>query len=413
MERMAEVVPETDEQVLQHFLSNSPWDEHEVMDHVARDADILLGGTDNSALYLDESGFKKKGNKSVGVSRQWNGRQGKIENSQVGVFAALGKGDRVCLTDARLYLPEEWTEDGARCDKAKVPVHARQHQTKIDLALSMVRHARRRGLHYRWVGMDSFYGRSGELLRALEADGETFMADVPCNQHIYLQDPEPYLPAKAGTTGRKRSRYHSDAVAMTVAEWAREQPEPAWQRKTLRSTSKGKLRVELLHQRVWLWDKQSERARCWHLIVRREIDSPNEVKYSLSNAPVECSSLKLAKMQAQRYWIERSFQDAKSHLGMAQYQARGWPAWHRHMALVMMAQLFMLEEREALQESYPLLSCYDIQIILARTLPSQQNDEDEMIRQMDIRHRKRQAAIDSAARVQKRNQGRGENHATT
>jgi len=191
-------------------------------------------------------------------------------------------------------------------------------------------------------------------------------------------------------------------MAMTVSDWAREQPEQAWERKTLRSATKGRLRIELLHQRVWLWDKHSEQARCWHLVVRREIDSPGEIKYSLSNAPADCSALKLARMQAQRYWIERSFQDAKSHLGMAHYQARGWPAWHRHMALVMMAQLFMLEEREALRENYPLLSCYDIQVILARTLPSQQTDEDEMIRQMDVRHRKRQAAIESAARAQKR-----------
>lgn len=413
MERMAEVVPETDEQVLQHFLSNSPWNEREVMEHVGKDADALLGGTEDSALYLDESAFKKKGSKSVGVSRQWNGRLGKIENSQVGVFAALGRGDRVCLVDARLYLPEEWTQDKARCETAKVPGPVQQHQTKLDLALAMVRDARQRGLRYSWVGMDAFYGRSSELLRSLAADGEIFMADVPSNQHIYLQDPAPCLPAKTRTKGAQRTRYCSDALAVTVAEWVRGQPEQAWQRKTLRNTTKGRLRIELLHQRVWLWDRKSQQAQCWHLIVRRELDSPGTVKYSLSNAAADCSPLKLARMQAQRYWIERSFQDAKSHLGMAQYQARSWPAWHRHMALVMMAQLFMLEERESLREQYPLLSCYDIQVILARTLPSQQTDEDEMIRQMDIRHRKRQAAIEAAASTQKQHEKRGGQHAGT
>lgn len=402
MERMAEVVLEADEQVLQHFLSNSPWDENEVMDHVASDADVLLGGTEDSAFYLDESAFKKQGKKSVGVARQWNGRLGKVDNCQVGVYAALGKGDRVCMTGARLYLPKEWTENKARCDKAKVPAHARHYQTKIDLALELVRHARQSGMRYHWVGMDSFYGRSGELLRTLDDEEETFMADVPCDQLIYLQDPSPYIPPQSRATGRRRTRYHSDAPATTVQQWASEQPEQAWQRKTLRSATKGKLRIEVLHRRIWLWDKSSAIGRCWHLIVRREIDSPETLKYSLCNAPTETSTLRLARMQAQRYWIERAFQDAKSHLGMAQYQARGWSAWHRHMALVMMAQLFMLEEREGLQESYPLLSCYDIQIILARTLPSQQRDEDEMIRQMDVRHRKRQAAIESAARAKRR-----------
>jgi SRSO17 transposase len=87
MERMAEVVIDSDEQALQHFLSNSPWDERGVLDQVAREADGLLGGTPDSALLIDESGITKKGRHSVGVSRQWNGRLGKVDNCQVGVFA--------------------------------------------------------------------------------------------------------------------------------------------------------------------------------------------------------------------------------------------------------------------------------------------------------------------------------------
>ena len=82
MERMAEVVPESDEQVLQHFLSNSNWDERGVLDQVALETDALLGGTLESALLIDESGITKKGNKSVGVARQWNGRLGKVGNCQ-------------------------------------------------------------------------------------------------------------------------------------------------------------------------------------------------------------------------------------------------------------------------------------------------------------------------------------------
>ncbi len=90
MERMAEVVPQSDEQSLQHFLSNSPWDERAVMEHVAHDLDQWLGSSEKSALYIDESSFKKQGKKSVGVARQWNGRLGKVDNSQVGVLARWG-----------------------------------------------------------------------------------------------------------------------------------------------------------------------------------------------------------------------------------------------------------------------------------------------------------------------------------
>ncbi len=402
MERMAEVVQETDEQVLQNFLTHSSWDERAVMDQVALDADKMFGGTVDSALYIDESGFQKKGKKSVGVARQWNGRLGKNENSQVGVFGALGRQESVSLIDARLYLPKEWTDDPKRCNAARIPRISQEFKTKIEIALDIVRHAREIGVQFNWVGMDGLYGHAPWLLQALEDDGEVFMADVHKDQHIYLTNPKPFLPPKKGMRGRKRTRYQSEEKPLEVSKWVKQHSESAWKRKTLRSTTKGDLEIEVLHTRVWLWDKESERADCWHLIIRREIDDPNTIKYSLSNAPQNTSIKKLAQMQGQRYWIERAFQDAKSHIGMSQYQARQWPSWHRHMALVMMAMLFMVEQRLSNKEQYPLLSCYDIQVLLARTLPSQQNSEAELLRQLDVRHKKRQASIEYALKKQKR-----------
>ncbi len=134
-------------------------------------------------------------------------------------------------------------------------------------------------------------------------------------------------------------------------------------------------------------------------IVRREVNSPGTLKYSLSNAPDQTSTAKLTKMQAQRFWIERAFQDAKSHVGMAQYQARQWQSWHRHMALVMMATQFMLEARLSHADMHPLLSCYDLQILLATTLPDRRFDsQEEVMRQMQIRHEKRKASTESAVR---------------
>ncbi len=103
MERMAEVVPDSCDQALQHFLSNSNWDEGSVMDQVATATDAMIGGGQDTTLIIDESCFAKKGIKSVGVARQWNGRLGKVDNCQVGVFAALGRGKFATLIDARLY----------------------------------------------------------------------------------------------------------------------------------------------------------------------------------------------------------------------------------------------------------------------------------------------------------------------
>jgi SRSO17 transposase len=394
MERMAEVVPESDDQVLQHFLSNSRWDERGVLDQVALEADALLGGTPESALLIDESGITKKGQHSVGVARQWNGRLGKVDNCQVGVFAALSRGPDATLIDTRLYLPKCWTNDVARCAAVGVPKAARELKSKPQLALEMVRHNRRLGVRFAWVGMDGLYGKDPALLRALDRDGETFVADVHKDQLIYLADPQPRIPPT--TSGRRRTRLVAQCEPLRVDSWAAAQPDSAWQRVTLRESTKGKLQVDVLHQRVWLWDGEESDAHCWHLIVRREVKAREEIKYSLSNAPAATSRARLAQMQGQRYWVERTFQDGKSQAGLDHYQARGWRSWHHHMALVMMAMLFMLKERTASRDTYPLLSCADVETLLAHVLPRRDVDLEEVIRQLEVRHQRRQASIDSA-----------------
>lgn len=165
MQRMEEIVPDSNEQSLQHFLSNSPWDDRGVMDQVALDVDAEIGGHEDTMLLIDESGLPKKGEESVGVARQWCGQLGKVDNCQVAVFAALGRGERASLVDARLYLPKVWTNDKARCHKAGVPEHARAYRSKHELALDIVEHALELGLRFEWVAVDAFYGENGSLLR--------------------------------------------------------------------------------------------------------------------------------------------------------------------------------------------------------------------------------------------------------
>ena len=395
MERMVEVVPNSDEQALQHFLSNSNWQERPVLDQVALEADQLIGGAEDSALLLDESGISKKGTRSVGVSRQWNGRLGKVDNCQVGVFAALSRGSFATLIDVRLYLPRKWTDNKARCDGAGIPIEAQRFKTKPELALEMIRHASALGVRYNWIGADGLYGNDPTFLRALDEQGEVFLIDVHKDQQIYLEDPEPRRVEAVQKRGRKSTRWQSESTPIRVDQWLKQRPESAWKREVLRDGTKGTVTVEILHQRVWLWDGKEAKGHHWHLLVRWEIPALNEIKYSLSNASEEVSSLKLAQMQGQRYWVERSFQDGKSHAGLDHYQARGWKAWHHHMALVMMAMLFMLEERVEQQEDYPLLTCSDIETLLAHFLPRRDIDADEVIRQMELRHKKRQASIDS------------------
>ena len=169
---------------------------------------------------------------------------------------------------------------------------------------------------------------------------------------------------------------------------------------TLRDSTKGPLQVDILHRRVWLWDGAEPQAQQWHLIVRREVDTPTEIKYSLSNAPTATPAPRLAFLQGQRYGIERALQTGKQDVGLGDYPVRRWRGWHHHMALVIMAMLFTLEERLLHHQTRPLLSGTDIRALLNHFLPRRDTTLEEVLRQMEVRHRKRQAAIDSAYRRQ-------------
>lgn len=397
---MQEVVPQADEQSLQHFISNSPWDDCEVQDQIALETDDLLGGHEDSCILIDESGFQKKGKKSVGVARQWNGRQGKIDNCQVGVYAALACGDKVQPVDKRLYLPKEWTTDKKRCLEAGIPKDKIVFNTKPELAFEMVMEARQRGMRFNWVGADGFYGENPGFCNSLDNMGEVFMVDVHKNQPVFLEEPKFSIPESKGKRGRKPQKLKAHIKPIRVDKLATKEPDTSWYKITLRPSTKGDIEVEIFHTHVWVWDGKEKQARKRHLIVQRNIISKSDYKYSLSNAPEDTSVEKLARMQAQRYWIERSFEDGKSEVGMGDYQVRGWRGWHHHMTLVMMAMLFMLKERMENNKSHPLLSCRDIVELLSHFLPRRDVNEEEVLRQMEHRHKKRRSSIDSAYRKQ-------------
>lgn len=396
---MAEAVPHSDDQVLQHFLTNSVWDDQLVIDQIAQDANQLIGGNKDSCLILDESGIPKKGTKSVGVARQWCGQLGKVENCQVGVYSVLGFQDRAASIGYRLFLTEAWVNDEKRCIEAGIPQEQIEFHRKHDLALQLVIQARLQGVAFGWVGADSLYGEDPSFLRSLDQMHEIFMVDVHKDQRIYLEDPDPIVPPPKSNKGRKPSKLKAQSTAIRIDEWAAKQPEDNWQRIHVRDTTKGKLLVDILHKRIWLWDGEEPHALCRHLIVRREVKN-KEIKYSLSNAPEDTTLKRLAFMQAQRYWIERIFQDAKTQCGLGEYQARKWRSWHHHMAMVMMAMLFLLEQRLLHKEQYPLLSCFDIVSILSFILPHRATTEQEVIRQLEVRHERRRSAIESAYRIQ-------------
>jgi SRSO17 transposase len=166
----------------------------------------------------------------------------------------------------------------------------------------------------------------------------------------------------------------------------------------IRKTTKGELQARVWVCPIWVWEDGGAQAIARRIVVR-EMEG-GELKVSWTNAPKAMSDEELAYMQGQRHWIERGFEDAKSQLGMADYEVRKWRGWHHHMALVALAMLFILKERVEHEESAPLLSARDIVELLAFYLPRRRRKEEEVISDLVRRHEQRQAATKSHARSQ-------------
>lgn len=399
MERIDEYVEGGEYESYQHFISESSWNHTNLNAQICSDVNSILG-TSESVLCLDESGFSKKGKESVGTSRQWNGRLGKIDNCQVGVFASLCNGSSSSFIDYRLYLPQVWIDDPERCDKAKIPDEYRIFKTKLEIALEMIDTAISRNVAFGWVAADAFYGRDSKLLNALDDRGIKFVGDIPCNYKVYLNDPKPYLPRRKNKIGPKYTKLQFRTDPIKVETIFEQLTKKQWSNVTVRDTTKGILKIKAYRKSIYLWDGIEKKARKWWLVIQYDPQA-NEKKWFLSNASSFVTLKTLVKRHACRYWIERSFQDGKTSVGMADYQVRGWRAWHHHMSMVMMAMFFMLKERIINNKDFDLLSCQDIIELLNYYLPRKDKTEEAVLKNMLERHRRRKLSIESAYRRQK------------
>lgn len=361
IERIAEQKPNSNYQNIQYAISEARWEHRDVIDGVAQYANRIFDGDKDTALIIDEFGISKKGEKSVGVRRQWNGRLGKVDNCQVAVLGVLSARASSCPIDIRLYLPESWTNDPDRCASAGVPEGERMFKTKIDLAQEIIDHAVAQGIDFKWVGFDAFYGRSRNLLATMDDSGLTFVGDVANDTQITLPTAQESITVKALAERRK------------------------FKRVTLRSQTKGILEVEAMSAAVDVNIRKGVTKK-WRVIITKDLGT-GDIKYSFTNS--QASLQRLAYMQRQRFWVERTIQDAKTSCGMAQYQVRGWKPWHHHMALVMLAMLFLLEERITHHDTLPLLSCQDIVAILDQGLIQSQQTFDSKKEAVRVRHRQR------------------------
>ena len=325
-------------QSLSHLISNSTWSPKDLLKSVRTKAIEIID--EDGVIILDKSGMKKSGNCSVGVSHQYCGNLGKIDNCQVGVFLAYFKGEKRILIDERLHLPKKWVTDEERCLKAQIPSGEIVFRTKYDLGLEMIDNAIKEGIPFSYVTMDGFYGENPILLTELENRGLTFVADIAIDTKVYVQEPIVGIPEKKGKRGRmptipkvlNLSSIRVDSLSSSIE---------GWELIRIRKTERGYKEVYFKAIKVWRSQDELPCENPLWLLISKDAKS-GEIKHSFCNASENASFDELAKMQSSRYWVERAFQDAKGYCGMAEYMVRSWNAWHHHMALVMLAMLILL-----------------------------------------------------------------------
>lgn len=392
-------VPEINEQAMQHFISNSPWEDAPLIAQLQRDVDKLIGDLNDGALILDESGFPKQGKYSVGVKRQYCGALGKVDNCQVGVFLAYARDSNVTLIDRRLYLPKDWADDKERRQKAGVPEEV-TFKTKAQLGLEMILDAHSRGLHFGWVGMDAHYGEQPWLRNRLDDEGITYMADIPVTHRIFLEKPNLLIPKRKGNRGRKPTKLKPDTAPLNVKAFVETQPVEYWYRLKIRDTERGELEADFAAFRVFSVNDQGLPDKKLWLVVRREINDPKEMKFAFSNAPEETSIERLASMLCSRYWVERALQNAKGEAGLDEYEVRSWQGWHHHITMTMLTMLFLLELQLTLKGKGPMLTIQDVRWILKRILPRREITSEGILKIIQKRHKARFSARKSRMKHQ-------------
>ena len=385
MERMADVIPEANQQDLQQFVSDSPWDDGPVWDRIAARANARLGNHRDSMLVIDESAFAKQGKASAGVARQHNGRLGKTDNCQVGVFSTLVRGCEATMIGARLFLPDEWTRDPGRCERAGIPKEAVIARTKIEQACELIDQARAQQVQFRLVAFDSFYGRDQGLLQHIADQDIIFVADIPIDTLVWTARPAgEKRPSNLGKSGARRADEIKQSKPVDIQ---------------LRTGENGDVIVQAAARRVWIWPgKAKAPLACWLLVT---LQTDGTEKFTLSNAPEGTRLATLVRWQGQRFFIEQTFKTAKSHCGMADYQVRKYRGWQHHMALVGLGLLFLLEEKQSSSANMPMLSACDISEIIDWHFCTQPSHE-AVIETILRRHQRRAKAAESKKRVQRK-----------
>jgi SRSO17 transposase len=338
--QVAEVIGDRIPDATQRLLYQAQWSADAARDCLLRYTIEVFGDEDGIGV-VDETGFIKQGQHSVGVKRQYSGTAGKIENCQVGTFLSYATTKGKVFLDRRLYLPEEWCSAAERSAQAKVPTDV-VFQTKPEQAMAMLEHTWQAGVPMRWVAGDEIYGESTALRDLIDRHARWYVLAVRTPTAVWAVRPQVVAP-EPQERGRPRTKVRlaeNAPPATTVKALAASWPASRWQSLTVAEGEKGLISYDWACQRVVESRDGLPGPDAW-LIARRSLNDPTDIAYYLSNAPADTPLLRLAQVVSTRYTVEQCLAEAKSETGLDEYEVRYWHSWHRHITLSMMAHVWL------------------------------------------------------------------------
>ena len=344
IEPMAARLEDGDEQCLQQFVNQSPWRWEPVRERLA----VRMSAEINpEAWVIDDTGFPKFGDCSIGVARQYCGALGKIGNCQIGVSISAVTPQASCPIDWRLYLPEKWDNDPRRLS-CRVPDEVR-HEPKWKLALEMIDELHAWGLEPPVVLGDAAYGDITELRLGLAEREVCYVLDVKGVTSALPETARPERPAYAGTGRPAAARYRrpfSSLAELAQAAGADACVEVCWREGTRGAMSSRflVLRVRPSNVRLRRADPDGELPVGW-LLAEWPADKEAPTDFWLSNLPADTPIERLVALAKLRWRVEQDYRELKDALGLDHFEGRSWPGWHHHVTLVSVAHGFLTCER--------------------------------------------------------------------
>jgi len=343
---------------LQEFLSQHCWNNDRMR---ARLQAIVVRdhAGEHSVGLIDETSFVKKGEKTPGVQRQHCGAVGKHENCIVTVHLGYAGDDFHCLIDGDLFLPEGWSNDRERCREAGVPEEV-VYRPKSDIALELHARALGNGVKFEWLTFDEWYTSKPEFLRTLDRRQQLFVGEAHKHFGAWIQRPRTTdrQYRRGGRGSKKVPRLCAGSrPALHVEDLLRHHPalrDQAWQRWRVKDGEKGPMIWEVKHTLIYVKDERGlPESKPWHLLVARNVEHPEEIKYFVSNAPAETSVEVLLLVAFSRWRVERCFEDQKGEIGLDHFEGRRWLGLQRHLVLSAVSYLFLARTHQRLRGKKP------------------------------------------------------------